>query len=352
MPRPFERLESGPGIVPRRARAGGPAGRSRLASPRGRASARRSPETVGDVERFEHASRRAITLWSVSQHALDHELGDGPGSGLPPWRRLKNWLTNGLSLGSGNRSRTRRRSSRRWWSGTAPRPRGRSRRRGLAGARRPAPARRPRRTRRQTRPGLQAEPTDQVGEVVRMLASQRTRGKPPPIRESRSPRYPQRCTSKCRDNRSARGDGAANRPPVLAPGRSVFLVPPSTRPPTHRRSGPAAAAPCPGQLPMSSRDATHCSAHDVSSVADLRRPLLDSECQRRGRLALQPPSHNLASRGSGWRLPQRARTMPTATPGLFNSVGVRQHEARETRWAPCPVSKSRRRNTRILSVHE
>ena len=69
------------------------------------------PEPVRNVERLQQARRRAITLWSVSQQRSTTNSASGSASGLPAWSRLKNWLTNRLSFGNGNRSRRAGRSS-------------------------------------------------------------------------------------------------------------------------------------------------------------------------------------------------------------------------------------------------
>src|SRR5206468_3454281 len=68
-----------------------------ISSAGARIAARRSPKSTCSAMR----KRWAITLWSVCQHCLVTKSNSGPGCCRPPKNRLKNWLKNGLSAGSG-----------------------------------------------------------------------------------------------------------------------------------------------------------------------------------------------------------------------------------------------------------
>src|SRR6266540_2856727 len=83
----------------------------------GETSRSRSPDRIKDGTRIrgswstrsKRSARRkrcAITLWSVCQHWRVTNSNSGPGFCRPPKRRLKNWLTKALSLGSGKQERT------------------------------------------------------------------------------------------------------------------------------------------------------------------------------------------------------------------------------------------------------
>ena len=91
---PGNRIERGPPGVQE-----GPTTSREPARTRGRGLSLQSRS--GDVEVLEHGQAACHHALIRLQHRSTMNRGIGPGAGLPPWKRLKNWLTNGLSPGRG-----------------------------------------------------------------------------------------------------------------------------------------------------------------------------------------------------------------------------------------------------------
>ena len=66
------------------------------------------PEPVGDIKGLYLGQTPSHDALVGLPDPFDHEVCQRSRLGLDPWRRLKNWFTNWLSAGKGNRSSTLR----------------------------------------------------------------------------------------------------------------------------------------------------------------------------------------------------------------------------------------------------